>query len=49
MKEVDMLYSELQKTDVIHPNGQLGDKPWGTREFAVLDEDGNMIKFGQNR
>lgn len=25
----------------------LGDKPWGLREFAVVDEDGNLVKFGQ--
>lgn len=46
--EVDVLYDELSKFEVIHPNGKLEYKPWGTREFAVLDEDGNMIKFGQD-
>lgn len=23
------------------------DKPWGTREFAVVDEDGNLLRVGQ--
>jgi catechol 2,3-dioxygenase-like lactoylglutathione lyase family enzyme len=23
------------------------DKPWGMREFALIDEDGNLVKFGQ--
>lgn len=23
------------------------DKPWGLREFALIDEDGNLVKFGQ--
>lgn len=23
------------------------DKPWGMREFALLDEDGNLVKFGR--
>lgn len=49
VQDVDGLYAELSIKKVIHPNGPLEDKPWGTREFAVLDEDGNMIKFGQNR
>jgi catechol 2,3-dioxygenase-like lactoylglutathione lyase family enzyme len=25
----------------------VGDKPWGMREFALLDEDGNLIKVGR--
>ena len=44
---VDQLYEEMQAAGVIHPNGPLTDQPWGLREFAVLDEDGNLIKFGQ--
>lgn len=26
---------------------QLEDKPWGLREFAVIDEDGNLLRIGQ--
>lgn len=44
---VDALYKELQGAGVIHPNGKLEDKPWGMREFAILDLHGNMIKFGE--
>jgi hypothetical protein len=25
------------------------DKPWGMREFALLDADGNLLKFGRVR
>ncbi len=25
----------------------LGDKPWGMREFAVVDPDGNLLRIGQ--
>lgn len=25
----------------------LQDKPWGMREFAVIDEDGNLLRIGQ--
>jgi catechol 2,3-dioxygenase-like lactoylglutathione lyase family enzyme len=42
---IDALYAELQPRDIIHPNAPLQDKPWGTREFAVLDENGNQITF----
>lgn len=48
VQEVDQLYEEMQQAGVIHPNGKLEDKPWGMREFAILDEDGNLIRFGQN-
>lgn len=44
---VDQLFEEMSAAGVVHPNGPLTDQPWGLREFAVLDEDGNMIKFGQ--
>jgi DNA-binding transcriptional MerR regulator len=44
---VDHLYDEMSASGVVHPNGPLTDQPWGLREFAVLDGDGNMIKFGQ--
>ncbi len=44
---VDQLYQEMEASGVVHPNGPLTDQPWGLREFAVLDGDGNMIKFGQ--
>lgn len=26
----------------------LQDKPWGMREFAVVDEDGNLLRVGQS-
>ena len=44
---VDQLYEEMSASGVVHPNGPLRDQPWGIREFAVLDEDGNMINFGE--
>ena len=44
---IDALYEEYQKAGVIHPNGQLANQPWGMREFAILDLDGNLIRFGQ--
>lgn len=47
VQQVDELYQEMQSAGVIHPHGALDDKPWGMREFAILDEDGNLIWFGQ--
>lgn len=47
VEDIDTLYEELKNFGVIHPNGTLKNHPYGMREFAILDLDGNMIKFGQ--
>ncbi|MDG3583082.1 bleomycin resistance protein [Galbibacter pacificus] len=46
---IDEFYKLLLmgKTE-IHPNGKLENKPWGQREFSVLDPDNNLLTFGQN-
>lgn len=46
---IENLYQTLldQKT-WIHPNGQLEAKPWGQKEFSVLDPDHNLLTFGQS-
>ncbi len=44
---IDQLYQEMSAAEVVHPHGPLTDQPYGVREFAVLDGDGNMIKFGE--
>ena len=43
--DIDDLYAELLPRGVVHPNGPLQEKPWGSREFAILDSDGNLITF----
>jgi catechol 2,3-dioxygenase-like lactoylglutathione lyase family enzyme len=40
--------SLLDNKTRIHPNGALEIKPWGQKEFAVLDPDSNLLTFGQN-
>lgn len=45
---IDELYQDFLDRGVpIHPNGSLSLKPWGQKEFAVLDPDSNLITFGQ--
>lgn len=39
------LYEELQPKGIIHPNGPLAVKPWGSKEFAIIDGDGNLVTF----
>lgn len=46
--DIDGLYrSFLDRNISIHPNGHLQTKPWGQREFALLDPDNNLLTFGQ--
>lgn len=46
---IDVLYNALQSAGVaIHPNGPLQLKPWGQKEFALLDPDNNLLTFGQS-
>ena len=45
---IEELYQNLlDKQVVIHPNAPLQNKPWGQREFALLDPDSNLLTFGQ--
>lgn len=44
---VDALYQEAIQQRVVHPNGPIEDKPWGFREFTVIDCCGNSIIFAQ--
>jgi len=46
--DIDKLYLTLLENKIaIHPNGHLVTKPWGQREFALLDPDNNLLTFGQ--
>lgn len=46
--DIDSLYQSFLDNNVsIHPNGGLATKPWGQKEFAVLDPDNNLLTFGQ--
>ena len=44
---VDELYVHCDERGIVHPNGRIGDRPWGTREFGILDLDGNLVTFWQ--
>lgn len=46
---VDGLYREMEPRGVVHPMAQLGDQPWGTREFGILDPDNNLVTFFERR
>ena len=42
----DCLLSQLPRTGIPRMDA-LEDKPWGLREFAIVDPDGNLLRIGQ--
>ena len=46
---IDDFYQTLLDDNIsIHPNGKLESKPWGQKEFSILDPDTNLLTFGQS-
>jgi len=46
---IDEVYQSLLNNNVeIHPAGHLQTKPWGQREFSLLDPDNNLLTFGES-
>jgi hypothetical protein len=47
--DIETLYqSLLDSNNNIHQVGHLQTKPWGQKEFAILDPDHNLLTFGQS-
>lgn len=44
---IDALFAECQAAGIVHPNAPLQARAWGTREFSVLDPDGNLVTFAE--
>ncbi len=45
VRGIDELYEHCRGERIVHPNAPLELKPWGSREFAVTDGDGNLLTF----
>jgi uncharacterized glyoxalase superfamily protein PhnB len=46
--DIEGLYHSLKEKGVrIHPNAPLTMKPWGQKEFSLLDPDNNLLTFGE--
>lgn len=46
--EVDKLYAEYLTHDIIHPEGALKQMEWEMKQFSILDNNGNIIHFGES-
>ena len=51
VQDVDALHAEFQALDLprsgIPRVARVEDKPWGMREFAIVDPNGTLIRVGQ--
>ena len=46
--DINGLYHQyLTNQTPIHPQGHLEIKPWGQKEFSLLDPDNNLLTFGE--
>ncbi len=44
---IEFFYETYQTLGIIHPQGHLSQKAWGMKEFAILDNSGNLLRFGE--
>jgi catechol 2,3-dioxygenase-like lactoylglutathione lyase family enzyme len=45
IEDPDALFEEYESQNVFHDRTHLASTPWGTREFAFYDLDGNGLTF----
>lgn len=47
VNQIEQLYEELKvkQGEIIHPEGKLETKPWGVKEFVVIDPMGVCLTF----
>jgi len=51
VNDVDALYAEFQTADLSRSGiprlDPVEDKPWGMREFSIVDPNGNLVRVGR--
>ncbi len=41
----DVIYRQAKQEAIVHSNAEIETKPWGMREFAIIDLNGNLVWF----
>jgi hypothetical protein len=49
VSNIEDLYIELSALSIILPNGKLTDKNRGLKEFCVRDNNGNLLRFAEDK
>jgi len=47
--DIETLYAQYDRMGLIHQNGRLQMMPWGLRQFAVTDNNGNILYFADDK
>jgi hypothetical protein len=47
--DVEDLYTRMAEKDLLYPRGQMTDMKLGRKEFIIMDNNGNIIRFGEQR
>ena len=42
---IEPLFEEYNARGIVHPHAPLTTKPWRTKEFGIVDPDGNLLTF----
>jgi hypothetical protein len=45
VRGIEQLHEHCRSLEIVHPNAPLAAKPWGSKEFAILDPDSNLVTF----
>lgn len=43
---IEDLFAKFSSMDIMNPKGNLRNNAWGKKEFQILDNNGNVLKFG---
>jgi len=46
---VEDMYTRCAEKDLLYPRGQIADMKFGKKEFSIIDNNGNIIRFGELR
>lgn len=49
VENIEDLYVSFSARGLVQLLGKLADSPWGYREFSIVDNNKNLIRFAQKR
>jgi hypothetical protein len=47
--DIEDLYTMMAEKDLLYPPGKITDMKFGKKEFSIMDNNKNIIRFGEQR
>lgn len=47
--DLEDLYTRMAEKDLLYPLDVISDRKFGTKEFSIMDNNKNIIRFGEQR